>query len=629
MQLLGSAAKARLLGNRTKDLDPVVFQHKETATPAYDVSGHRRIPPDTDLYTAKNSRHSKISLVAKLPQDNFLPGIGPEDGPGDSAPEPAVAAPKVAEDSVPIPSRFSRVLRLLRPSHSHTAYTATVLLMSSSLLSGLIGLARGKYIAWLFGAGPQTDAYQAAFRLPDLMNNFLVGGAVSITFVTILNRYRERDQEAEGERVLSIVLNCVGLVLVAATVVLMFLASAYIRHTNPGFSPEQVALSAHMTRILLPGQIFFFAGGVLSATLLVRKQFLFQALTPILYNLCIIGAGVFLAHRLGVAALAVGATLGAFLGAFALNAIGAARAGVSYRWGIDLHHPGLRDWLQMTLPLMFGFTLPFLDPYFAGYYASHGAGDITRLTNAKQLFSAPMAVLAQAAGAASMPFFARLWAQGKHYDFAVEVADSVSRVAALGLLAASGMIALAPLLVGLVFRGGLYTPAISAQTAGYFALYSISLFLWSAQAIYARAFYASGTTWLPMLSSTMVTVAAFPLYGIGYRLHGAAGLAVASDIGIALQTLALAVLLHRRRMVSLAGLDYRELGRCLAAGAVSGAVVWSAIFGVSRLLPGHSRWMDAIELALGAVLWLVVAGWLLDRLGSALPRTALKRLGLI
>jgi putative peptidoglycan lipid II flippase len=62
--------------------------------------------------------------------------------------------------------------------------------MSSSLLSGLIGLARGKYIAWLFGAGPQTDAYQAAFRLPDLMNNFLVGGAVSITFVTILNRYR-------------------------------------------------------------------------------------------------------------------------------------------------------------------------------------------------------------------------------------------------------------------------------------------------------------------------------------------------------------------------------------------------------------------------------------------------------
>ncbi len=526
------------------------------------------------------------------------------------------------------PSKIARVLRLLRPSHSHTAYTATVLLMASSFLSGIIGLVRGKYIAWLFGAGPQTDAYQAAFRLPDLMNNFLVGGAVSITFVTILNKYKERGQESEGERVLSIVLSLVVLVLIAATIVLMFLAGPYIRHTNPGFTPEQVELSARMTRILLPGQIFFFAGGVLSATLLVRKQFLFQAMTPILYNLCIICGGMLLARRLGVSALAVGATVGAFLGAFLLNAIGAARAGVKYRWGIDLHHPGLRDWLQMTVPLMFGFTLPFLDPYFAGYYASHGAGDITRLTNAKQLFSAPMAVLAQAAGAASMPFFAKLWAQEKRYDFAVEVADSVSRVAALGLLAASAMIALAPVLVDLVFRGGLYTSAIAGQTAGYFALFSVSLFLWSAQAIYARAFYASGTTWLPMLSSTVVTIAAFPLYGIGYRWHGAAGLAVASDVGIALQTLALAVLLHQRRMVSLASIDYRELGRCLVAGAASGVAVWAAVLGATHFLPGRSRWMDAAELVAGSALWLAITGVLLERLGSALPRATLRRLGL-
>jgi len=85
---------------------------------------------------------------------------------------------------------------MLRPSHAHTAFTASILLASSSFLSSIIGLALGKFIAWLFGAGPQTDAYVAAFRLPDLMNNFLVGGAVSITFVTILNRYRERDEEA-------------------------------------------------------------------------------------------------------------------------------------------------------------------------------------------------------------------------------------------------------------------------------------------------------------------------------------------------------------------------------------------------------------------------------------------------
>jgi putative peptidoglycan lipid II flippase len=95
-----------------------------------------------------------------------------------------------------------------------------------------------------------------------------------------------------------------------------------------------------------------------------------------------------------------------------------------------------------------------------------------------------------------------------------------------------------------------------------------------------------------------------------------------------MQTMSLAVLLHQRRMVSLASLDYRELGRCVVAGAVSGGVIWGAVYKTAQLLPGHSRWLDGGELVVGSVLWLLIAGWLLERLGSALPRTALKRFGL-
>jgi putative peptidoglycan lipid II flippase len=533
--------------------------------------------------------------------------------------------------AAPAHSKWARALSLLRPSHTHTAFSASILLAASSFVSSFIGLGRGKFIAWLFGAGPQTDAYVAAFRLPDLMNNFLVGGAVSITFVTILNRYRERDDEAEGERVLFTVLNLMVLVLTAATIVLIFLAAPYIRFTNPGFSAAQVVLCTHMTRLLLPAQIFLFAGSVLGATLLVRKQYLYQALQPIIYNLCIIAGGLLLAHRLGVSSLAIGATTGFLLGSFVLNALGALRAGVRYRWGIDLHHPGLRIWLQMTLPLMFGFGLPFLDQYFAGFYASGGTGDITRLYNAKQLFSAPMSMLSMAAGVASLPFFAQLWAKGKRFEFAVGVADSVSRVAALGLLAASAMIALAQPIVGLIFGGGRFTPADVHQTALFFALYTLSLFLWSAQAIYARSFYAAGITWLPMLASTIITVAAFPLYGIGYRVYGAGGLALASDAGIALQAASLAVLLHQRRMVSLASLDYAEIGRCLLA-ALAGGVAVGLSFGwlsgvLLHALPGQSRWIDVAVLVAGSVLWLAIVKVVLEKAGSALPRVTMQRLG--
>jgi putative peptidoglycan lipid II flippase len=520
----------------------------------------------------------------------------------------------------------------LRPSHAHTAFSGSILLAASSLLSSIIGLGRGKFIAWLFGAGLHTDAYIAAFRLPDLMNNFLVGGAVSITFVTILNRYRERNEEAEGERVLFTVLNLMTLVLTAATIVLMFLAAPFIRFTNHGFTSGQVALCAQMTRILLPAQIFLFIGSLLGATLQVRKQFLYQALTPLIYNVCIIVSGVLLHRRLGVSSLAIGATMGFLLGSFALTAFGVARAGVRYRLGIDLRHPGLRLWLQMTLPLMFGFTLPFLDQYFTGYYASGVAGAITRLANAKQIFSAPMTMLAQAAGVASLPFFAQLWAKGKHYEFAVGVADSVSRVVALGLLATSAMIALAQPIVGLIFGGGRFTPEDVRQTALFFALYTLSLFLWSAQSIYARSFYAAGITWLPMLASSIITIVAFPLYGFGFHAYGAAGLALASDAGIALQAMSLALLLHQRRMVSLASLDYLEIGRCLLAALASGAgvgvVFWRLGALAHRALPGLVHGVDLALLLAGSMLWVALAKWILEKSGSALPSVAMKRLRL-
>lgn len=530
---------------------------------------------------------------------------------------------------------WTRVIDLLRPSHAHSAFSATVILMVFQLLSRIIGLVRGKYIAWQFGAGAQTDAYAAAFGLPELTNYFLAGGAASITFITILNRYRERGETEEGERVLSIVLNFVVLILTAGVIVGMFFAEPYIRRFNPGFTPAQVALSARMTRILLPGQIFFFAGGVLGATLLVRRQFLYQGLQGILYNVAIILGGVLLARSMGIPSLAVGALAGAVLGAFVLNAVGAWKAGVRIQLGIDFSHPGLREWVVMTLPLMAGFTLTFFDDYFARYYASHGSGDITRLMNAKQLFSAPMAVLAQAAGAASLPFFSRLWAQNKQFEFATGVADAVSRVIAMALLASSGMIALAQPLVHIIFVGGRFTSHDVNLTAGYFALYALALLFWSAQAIYVRAFYAAGITWMPMAAGAVVTVVAFPLYGMGYRWHGADGLALASGIGIGVQTVTLALLLHQRRMVSLASLDYAEIGRCLVAGVASGAVVWGVLIwfvGIASHTLGWklttNRGWDLGVLLAGTVLWLAVARWVLEKTGSALPRVAMKRLKL-
>ena len=537
-----------------------------------------------------------------------------------------VLAPQVVDSLIARPQRFSRLLGILRPSHSHTAYTATVLLMVSAILSRLMGLVRVKYIALVFGRGMEADALNAAFVLPDMISYFLVGGAASITFVTILTRYRDTGREAQGERSLSVILTTMFLVLGGAILLAELAAPWFIGAWFPGFDGVKAALCVHLTRILLPAQLCFFAGGVFGAVLLVRKQFSVQAVTPLIYNLGTIVGGVLLARQMGVSSLAIGTVAGAFLGPFLLNAAGAWRVGTRYRPVLDWHDEGFREWVRLSIPLMIGISLVTADNWIIAHFASKTDGAVSVMNYAKQLFTAPMAVLAQAAGAASMPFFANLWAKNKHYEFAVEVADSVSRVAALGLLAASGMIALAPALVDLVLLGGRFSSTDTAQTAGFFAIFSISLFLWSAQAIYARAFYAAGNTLIPMVAGTVVTLISLPIYALLYRWHGAVGLAIASDLGITVQTLSLAVLLHQRRMVSLASLDLRELGRCLAAGIVSGTLVWASIAGVGLFVHIHSRWMDAAQLLSGSLLWLAIAGWTLSRLGSALPGVALSRL---
>jgi putative peptidoglycan lipid II flippase len=509
--------------------------------------------------------------------------------------------------------------------------------MVSTFLSRIIGLVRVKYIVWLFGRGAQADALNAAFVLPDMISYFLVGGAASITFVTILTRYREQGREAEGDRSLSVILTTMYLVLGAAIVLAEIFAPWYVRWWFNGFDPAKAAQCAMLTRILLPAQLCFFAGGVFGAVLMVRKQFSVQAVAPIIYGFGPIVGGLLLVKRIGVSSLAVGTVAGAILGPFLLNWLFAYRAGSRYRIVLDWRDPGLREWVRLSLPLMAGVSLVTADNWIIAHFASGIGGAVSLMSYAKQLFSAPMAVLAQAAGAASMPFFASLWTRDRRYEFATGVADSVSRVASLGLLAASGMVALGWPAIDLVFTGGRFSAADARECSLYFAIFSVSMFLWSAQAIYARAFYAAGVTFAPMVASTIVTVVSLPIYDALFHWRGATGLALASDVGIAMQTLTIALLLHQRRMVSLAGLDYAELGRsllaALTAGVAAGLLAWG-LGGLALHLPGvaalrHARyWTEAVILVAGIAVWALIVKWTLEKSGSALPRIALRRLGL-
>jgi putative peptidoglycan lipid II flippase len=522
--------------------------------------------------------------------------------------------------------RWQRAFALLRPSHRHTAFTATLLLMASAMASRVIGLVRVKYIAYLFGRNADADAFTAAFQLPDMIAYFLVGGAASITFVTMLSRYHEQGRDSEGERAMSVILTTMTLVLGAAILLAEFAAPWYIRWWFVGFPAAKAALCTRLTRILLPAQLCFLAGGVLGAVLLVRKQFAVQAISPLIYSLGTILGGVFFAHLIGIQSLAIGTVAGAVCGPLLMNAIWAHRAGVQFRPMLDWSNPGLHEWARMSIPLMLGVSLVTADTWIMNRFASHTGGAIALLAYAKQIFTAPVA-LGQAAGAASLPFLASLF--GKPGEdgrpdtapFSRAVNASVSRILAFSILLTAFMIAMALPGVDLLLRGGAFHRTDSATMALYFAIFSVSLCLWSAQAIYARAFYAAGNTLTPMIAGTIVTFASLPIYWSLYRAMGPTGLAVASDIGILIQTLTLAILLDRNRMVPLRGLEYPELLRSLTAALAS----FAAMAALRHLLPAASRLQELLLLIAATSIWVAISAGVLKLTGSVLPGQLLAR----
>jgi putative peptidoglycan lipid II flippase len=531
---------------------------------------------------------------------------------------------KSADDTIALrmaESSLKRLANALSPTREHSVTSAAFLLMAATMLSRVVGYLRDAYIAAAFGAGPVTDAYVAAFTLPDLLFYLAAGGSMSITFVSIYTRYLAEGRPERAQRVFSIIMTTMTVLFGIFTVAGELFAEQFVRWMFRGFNAEQLELCTRLTRILLPAQIFFLLGGVVSAVLQTWRRFLVPALAPIIYTVFIIGGGVAFHQQIGIAALAYGALVGSFLGPFLLNAWFAGRTGIGYRPSLDIADEGFREWLWMSVPLMLGVSVVAADDWILRKFASFAAGDITRLSYAKRLLQVPIAVLGQAVGQASLPFFARLFSEGKHEEFAGRVNETVSRLATVCLMASAWMIAAAVPLTDVAFRRGRFQINDTHQTAEYLALFSLSLVFWAVQGLYARAFYSSRDTVRPMVAGTLITAASIPVYWGMFRQFGVPGLVWASNIAIFTHTTVLALMAHQRGLVPLDGLKWRELGKAFIAAAIA----WAAGHAVAQAFgSGADRWIVAANLGVITLTWLAAGLLSLRTMRSELLRRGLR-----
>jgi putative peptidoglycan lipid II flippase len=505
-------------------------------------------------------------------------------------------------------------------SEPRTRFGAAALLLAASvLLSRGLGYVREAVLALRVGVSAEADAYRAGFQIPDLLNYFLAGGALSVAFVPLYTRARARGG-LEARRLYATVLGTLGASAVLATAILWWQAEALVGTLFPRFEPDKQALTVHLTRIVLPAQIFFVTGAIVRAALMAEGRFGAQAAAPILYNGCIIAGGLFLAPTLGVEGFAWGALVGAFLGPFLVGLLDArGRVPLAVRFA-----PFDRDFLRylvVAAPLMIGLSLLVVDEWYERIFGGLlGDGVVAQLGYARQLMLVPVAIVGQALAAAALPFMSRLWSENRGAELDALVLRSVRLGAALAVISGAALVVFAEPAVRVVYERGRFGGGDTTAVAGLLAVLALACPSWVVQQIVSRAFYARGDTWRPMLLATGMAVAMIPLYlGLGER-YGALGIAWAGVVGITAN--ALATLLLARRLHGAPPL--RPL---LSTFLRSVGIAAVAAFVAQGLVPGGAGLVGAfVDLVLGGVVFsgLIALGarWV----GDAAMRDGLQRL---
>ena len=461
---------------------------------------------------------------------------------------------------------------------------AAGIVMALTLVSRLLGLVRDQVIAGQLGVGVETDAYTAAFKVPDLLMYLVAGGALSSTFIPVFKEYLHLGKHRAAWQTFSVVAT-VTVVFAALFVIVAEIWTPWFVHLlNPGYDAERIRLTVPLTRIVLPAQMFFLLGGLLMGTLNARDQFLIPALSPSIYNLGIIFGAAVLYPYMGLSGLMWGALIGAFVGNFVLQIIPVALLGMRYRPSLAILHPGAIKVWRLMLPIVLGVSLPNVDQIINGYFASElSKGSQSAMQFAIRLMLIPIGIFAQAMGIAILPTMSAQAAAGRRRDFRATTNQALRVILFLTVPSSALLYLLSVPTVTLLFQHKHFTPQATALTALPLRFYALGIFAWSAQAILTRAFYALQDSRTPVLSGTAMT---FVFIGMNWlvihELHwGVAGLALATSLAAALHMAIMYVLLRRRTgglqdgrlLVSTVKVLLATLALCVAAHVTDALLV--------------------------------------------------------
>lgn len=484
-------------------------------------------------------------------------------------------------------------------------------IMLAMIVSRILGYIRDIIIYARYNQSNVTDAYNAAFSIPDFLYMLLVGGALSSAFIPVFSSYIATKQEEDAWKVASVVLNTVMILLAVGIFLGVIFTPVLIRWIVPGFDAETTELTVYLTRIMFIQVIFMALNGISQGILHSYKHFVAPAIGSVLYNLGTIVVGYLFSPFIGIAAFSIGVVVGAILN-FGAQLPMLLKIKLRYRWTLDYSHPGVKQLLGLMVPVLIGLSFSEINLFVSQYLASQlPEGMISALRSGQRLMQLPIGVFAIAIAVAIFPTLTEQAAKNELTSFKRSMSLGVRSVIFITLPCSAGLIALAVPLIRLIFEHGNFTPDSTLATATALFYFSFGIFAYSAIHVLSRSFYALKDTTTPVLLGSLSMVLNIILNLLFIKPMGHGGLALAYSLtGIFNMVLLLWVL--RKKIGSIDGKNILlSFFNSLMASIIMGLTVYftyrwlESFFHVSgKLAQGFTI---TLCIALGVLLYLAIA----------------------
>ncbi|MBP9690859.1 murein biosynthesis integral membrane protein MurJ [Candidatus Woesebacteria bacterium] len=441
--------------------------------------------------------------------------------------------------------------RILKKTRDFIFAKQTSMLSSTMILSGMMILSRiAGFLRYRILSGHFTkeelDIFFAAFRIPDLVFEILINGALSTTFIPFFVEYQKRSKEQSS--VISSVINVVTLALAGFILILVIVMPFLMPLIAPGFSDQMNVQLVFYSRILLLGQLpFLVLGNFLTGISQAKKSFLIPALAPIVYNIAIIACIYLFSNEFHLMAPILGVVVGAMI-FFVIQLPVFYIAQFKYQLVISHMQESLR-FFRTALPRILTIIVGQIDATIDLTLATLlGPGAYTVFYLAQRLQLLPVSVIGMAFGQASLPYLTEVYQEKKFTEFRNIIVESTLNIFYFTIPAAAFLIITRTPTVRLFFGGEKFDWDATVMTALTLSYFALSLPFHSIYYFLTRCFYASFDTKTPFYVSivSILVGAGLSLFFTLYLHLPVWSLALSFSITMTLRTLVLMYLLNNK-----------------------------------------------------------------------------------